>query len=76
MKKIVCQNCNCTMESGYLNRVELGNKHQPPMYWYNGILENKWYGYIGTGDKKLRVISYCCPRCKKIELYADENMED
>lgn len=76
MKKVICKNCNCSMEEGYLNRMERGNKHQPPMHWHNGTLEIKWYGYIGTGDKKFQVISYRCPRCKKIELYADENRED
>ena len=64
------------MEGGYLQSKNHIPNEKAHIRWYNGTVEKKWYGYNATGDKELPIQSYRCPRCKKIELYADENMED
>lgn len=75
MKRVICKNCNCAMELGYLSKTGMPG-HDPRIYWHNGNITYGWLlGYRSNSDKKLQVRSYCCPKCQKIELYAESSGE-
>ena len=75
MRNPNCLFCHVSMEKVFIPMKSAQGKFK--MEWFEGNpLQSFWKGIKPSGKKQYFVAAYHCPKCQKIDLYSEKEVEE